>query len=655
MPNDKSVTVKQPPAPKPKRRRKIKWFPLLLVLLVVGFIGWRVFGPKKVVHPTVETAKVEVTNIATTVSASGTLQAFTVVDVKSKAGGTVLRMAVEEGTLVKQGQLICVIDKQDTTAAYQQAVADVETARSALRQAEQNYRLQTAGLSPKITQSVKGVEAAQARKTQSQQELVVQKDSTRIAVEEAQSAVRAAQANYERVLEEAKVQPQLSQASINQAQANVEAAQAGLESARETLNLLQASTQPQEAENAKAEVAQAKSDLETAQTDLKRQEGLLAKGYVAQSVVDTARNLVVTKTSALRTAQTRVNTLQDGQSAAIREQNARVAQAQGSLSQARAALASARSNAVQDRLKQKEVASSRASLEQARAGLRSAQANRRQVAIKEQDVKSSTASAEQAQASLREVQTGSITNRVRLEDITQAKAKLQRAEITAANAKTNLDQTTVVAPRDGIILQKYVDEGTIIQSGQSGFSGGTSIVQLANVSRMYVNVKVDEADIAQIKPGQPVNIELDAYPDKKKRGTVRKVYPLAVTESNVTYVRAQVEVSPRDVDQTLRPEMNATCDFIIKEAKNAVSIPVEALHEDGGKTSVTVVKDPKKPLWEKTNQESRPVKVGVMGDEAVQITSGLKAGDMVITKIEDPAEKAAAASGGMGMMGGRRR
>ncbi len=655
MSNDKPSTAKKPPVTKPKKRRKIKWFPLLLMLLVAGFIGWRVFGPKEVVHPKVETATAQVADIASTVSASGTLQAFTVVDVKSKAGGTVLKMAVEEGTVVKQGQLICVIDKQDTTAAYQQAVADVETARSALRQAEQNYRLQTAGLAPKITQSAKGVEAAQARRNQSVQELAMQKDSTRIAVEESQSAVRAAQANLERVQEEAKVQPQLSQASINQAQANVEAAQAGLESARETLNLLQASTQPREAESARAEVAQAKSDLETAQTDLKRQEGLLAKGYVAQSVVDAARNLVVTKTSTLRTAQSRLNTLQEGQSASIREQNARVAQAQSSLAQSRAALASARSNAVQNTLKQKEVTASRASLEQARARLRSAQANRRQVAIKEQDVKSSTASQAQAQAALRETQTGSITNRVRLEDITQAQARLKRAEITAANAKTNLDQTTVVAPRDGIILQKYVDEGTIIQSGQSGFSGGTAIVQLANVSRMYVDVQVDEADIAQIKPGQPVNIELDAYPDKKKRGTVRKVYPLAVTESNVTYVHVQVEVTPKDVDQTLRPEMNATCDFITSQARNAVSIPVEALHEDGKKTSVTRVKDPQKPLWEKTNQESRPVKVGVMGDEAVQITSGLKAGDTVITKIEDPADQSAAASGGMGMMGSRRR
>ena len=100
MSNDKPVTAKAPPTPRPKKRRKIKWIPLLLAALVVGFIGWRIFGPKKEVHPTVETAKVQVTDIATTVSASGTLQAFTVVDVKSKAGGTVLRMAVEEGTTI---------------------------------------------------------------------------------------------------------------------------------------------------------------------------------------------------------------------------------------------------------------------------------------------------------------------------------------------------------------------------------------------------------------------------------------------------------------------------------------------------------------------------------------------------------------------------
>jgi HlyD family secretion protein len=695
-------------------RRSKKWWGVLAAILVLALFVVRRNRSREVAHAEVETAVVERGDVRATVSATGILQPFTTVDVKSKAGGTILKMAVEEGTRVRRGQLIALIDQQDTTAAYNQALADVNAAQAAVRQAQQNVRLQNESIGPQIQQSAESLSAARARLkqarenltlesttvgpavqqsaeslsaarsrlAQAEEALALQRRTSETAVQEAQGGVVATQARLEQAQEQARTQPALSAASIAQAQASVEASQANLRSAQENLRLLQSATQPQQTAAVQAQVEQARSDLETAQTNLSRQEALLARGFVAQNTVDTARNQVVTARSALQTAQARLDTIREEQVAEVRDQQARIEQATGSLNQARAALTTARTNSVQDRLRTRDVAAARAALRQAQAGLASAIANRRQVALKQADVTSAQAAVRQAEAALRSTQANTrqvnvraadvesaqaavrqaeaalrgsqantIQNRVRAEDVAQARARLVRAEVTARNARTNLQQTTVVAPRDGVVLKKYVDEGTIIQSGQSGFSGGTSIVQLANVSRVYVDVQVDEADIALIEPGQEVSITLDAYPNSPKAGKVRKVFPQAETLQNVTYIHVQVEIDPMDVDERLRPNMNATCDFLVEEKTNAIAVPSEAVKDEEDATTVTVIKDPKKPLWEATNQEKRKVEVGVRGDAMTEITSGLKLGETVATQITEPVT-ASGSDGGAGRQGG---
>ena len=325
--------------------------------------------------------------------------------------------------------------------------------------------------------------------------------------------------------------------------------------------------------------------------------------------------------------------------------NKDVVSSRAALEQSQAGLRTAQANQRQIGLRQSEVSSARAALAQADAALTSTKAGTRQVNVRAADVDAARAAVQQADAVLSASEASRIQNQVREEDVEQARARLVRAESTLQNARENRAETTVTAPRDGIILQKYVDVGSIIQSGQSGASGGTSIVQLANVSRMYVDVQVDEADIAKVQPGQKVSITLDAYPDATRKGSVRKIYPLAVAENNVTSVRVQVEVDPKNVSGKLRPQMNATCDFIVNDRPDVISVPVEAVRDKGEKSVVTVIKDPKKPLWEKSNQIEREVKVGVRGDENTQILSGVKAGETVATKITEPG--GAAASGGL--------
>ena len=83
-----------------------------------------------------------------------------------------------------------------------------------------------------------------------------------------------------------------------------------------------------------------------------------------------------------------------------------------------------------------------------------------------------------------------------------------------------------------------------------------------------------------------------------------------------------------------------------------ISVPAEAVRDQGKSFEVTVIKDPRKPLWEKQNQETRKVQVGLKGDERTEILSGLKVGDTVVTQII-PAMAAAAGAPGAGAGGGR--
>ena len=712
LPTLRRKSASETPVAKPIRRKsksKRRW--LIFGGLFLALVGWTTYRartrPKP--HAQVEVAKVNTSAVRELVSATGTIQPFTTVDVKSKAGGKVLEMAVEEGSRVKQGQLICVIDRQDTTTELRQAEADLAASKSALRQAEESVRLQKASIGPQIGQSAAGVSSAQARLKQARETLAtetranpaqiaqsaaqvkaaranleqarlsleLQKKTSAAAINEAQSGVKAAQARLDQSTATATNQPQLSQSNINGAQAAADAARENVNSAQESLTLLQNATQPQETAATKAQVSEAQSALTTAQTSLSRQEALLTKGYVAQNAVDDARNAVVSARSALQTAQARLDTLQAAQNAALGDSRARLAQAKSSLAQSQAALQSARLNAVQNTITDKDVISARAALEQAQSALATARANQRQIQVRQSEVVASQAALQQAQSSLAATtagkrninvraadveaaraalsqadatlagsRAGQITTNVREEDVNQARARLVRAQTTVNNARDNLAQTRVTAPRDGVILQKYVDVGSIIQSGQLGAQGGTSIVQLANVSRLYVDVKVDEADIAKVRTGQKVEVTLDAYPDATRRGTVRKIYPLAVTEANVTYVRVQVEIDPAQVSAKLRPSMNATCDFVVADEKGVLSVPPEAVRDKGEDSVVTVVKDPAKPAWDKSNQTERKVKVGVRGDERTQILSGLKAGETVVTKVTEPPSGRPSAFGG---------
>jgi HlyD family secretion protein len=294
---------------------------------------------------------------------------------------------------------------------------------------------------------------------------------------------------------------------------------------------------------------------------------------------------------------------------------------------------------------EQDLSTAQAKAEQAQAQLDNAIANTVQDKVKQQELIAAQAAVRQAEASLQSAIAATHENRIRQGDIIQANAQVERSRAALKNSKTELGYTTVVAPRAGIVTKKYVEAGSIVTAGRSSFSGsgsGVSIVDIADTSRMFALVNVDETDIAQIEVGQDVDITVEAYPDELFEGKVTKIAPQSVTEQNVTTIPVTVEVDMPDA--RLKPGMNVTCDFITGRAEDVLTVPSEAVTESDDGNTVTV-------LVGKDKQITRKVEVGLIGGDSTEIKSGLKLGERVVTSVIDP-NASSGRPGGMGRSGG---
>ncbi|HSV75011.1 MAG TPA: efflux RND transporter periplasmic adaptor subunit [Chthonomonadales bacterium] len=537
-----------------------------------------------------------------TVSATGTLKPWAVVDIKSKAGGRVDALLVTEGSEVKRGQVLAKIDPTDTLLNVNTARADIDSARAREMQSDGTWRLQ-------IEQSATSVASARA------------------SLASAEASLSAAKVRLERARTTQGAQPRLWRMSVEAAEAQHEAAS----KQRKQLD----STQAVERATAQASYDQAKANLDNGQANYGRQQSLLARGFVSQQAVDQARASYEVSAAQVRSADARLRTIGEEQRAAIDAADARVKQALAGLESARA--------------QEADVRNADHSVEEAQAAVQQAEAQVRQ----------QRAAHAQAQANV-------ANNDIRRFDIATAQASLERARASFANARTTLDQTVVRAPSDGVILQKYVEEGTIVSSALSFAATGNNILQLGDVTRMYVDVTVDETDIATVREGQQVDIMMDAYPGVPFEGTVTRIDPQAVVEQNVTQIHVRVEVdNSAPAFRLLKPGMNATCEFIDDEREDVVCVPSEALRTDdkgqfvevgtGGQPAPPDPKsgDPADPdLLVRVKVERRDVQVGLEGNDVVEIRSGVTEGEKVVVQTIEPVKEQAGSpfgGGGPGM------
>ncbi len=160
-----------------------------------------------------------------------------------------------------------------------------------------------------------------------------------------------------------------------------------------------------------------------------------------------------------------------------------------------------------------------------------------------------------------------------------ARSSLVRAQTNYELAKLQLADVTIMAPIDGTIIAKGtgIAEGAVIQSGSSGFSGGTTLFTMANLDSMQVRTQVDETDVGQLHAGLPSTVKVESYPDRTFEGRVEKIEPQAVTTQNVTMFNVIVSIDNRA--GLLKPGMNGDVEILVNQANNVLLIPNNAIVE----------------------------------------------------------------------------
>jgi HlyD family secretion protein len=161
--------------------------------------------------------------------------------------------------------------------------------------------------------------------------------------------------------------------------------------------------------------------------------------------------------------------------------------------------------------------------------------------------------------------------------VEQAQAQLIRSEASVADAKKRLDDTVIRAPISGLILRCPIEEGNIISSGTSTVTGGTALMEIAQVDSVYIVALVDETDIGKVEVGQAVEVEADAFPDELFRGQVLRISPVALEEQNVTVFEVTTKVD--NLNRQLKSGMNSNVEIVTAFARDALLVPNAAVHD----------------------------------------------------------------------------
>ena len=247
--------------------------------------------------------------------------------------------------------------------------------------------------------------------------------------------------------------------------------------------------------------------------------------------------------------------------------------------------------------------------------------------------------------------------------------EIQRAEGALRQINEALSKTTIYAPGSGTIssLTSRVGERVV---GTSQFAG-TEVMRVADLDHMEARVNVNENDIVRVKVGDPARISVDAHPDKEIRGVVREIASTALTRNQGTQEEVtnfEVKISIPDRSLRLRPGMSTTADIETATVRNVVAVPIQAVtvrstesdlspeelerqrvqeaarEKDDNRANVTNEREERQKerllrarlqrvVFVRTGDavKMQKVETGLADNTFIEIRSGLKAGDEVVS------------------------
>lgn len=206
----------------------------------------------------------------------------------------------------------------------------------------------------------------------------------------------------------------------------------------------------------------------------------------------------------------------------------------------------------------------------------------------------------------------------------QARAQVQQADASLKQLEEQLSYTTIVAPMDGVILSRDVEIGDAVSSILVLGSTATLVMTEGDTTQVYVQGKVDEADIAHVYMNQPARIKVESFRDRIFNGKVTKIAPLGVEKDNVTTF--EVRVSIDNPGGELKANMTANAEILLDEHKGVLTVPESAVIYDNQKNAFVEIPDKS----QKEGKQKIAVKVGLSNGSVTEILSGLKEGQQVV-------------------------
>lgn len=225
--------------------------------------------------------------------------------------------------------------------------------------------------------------------------------------------------------------------------------------------------------------------------------------------------------------------------------------------------------------------------------------------------------------------------------------QVQQAQAALRQARDDLAKTTIYAPMSGTVSELNKEAGEMALGSQ--FQADVILV-IADLSEMEAQVDVDENDIVDIMLGQPAEIQVDALPNQVVRGVVREIGSSANSTGAGTAdqkTEFEIKIAITDPHTALKPGMTATADIVTKTNDNALSVPlqsvalrtVDQLVTKGEKRKDAEAKfKPDRDGFvevvfcvEQGHAVARQVTTGIQSDELIEILSGIKEGEEIVS------------------------
>jgi HlyD family secretion protein len=219
-------------------------------------------------------------------------------------------------------------------------------------------------------------------------------------------------------------------------------------------------------------------------------------------------------------------------------------------------------------------------------------------------------------------------------DIRILEIRRQKAESAMKMAEANASRMEIRSPIEGlaVIRTRWKSNGMAeILEGEE-IRAGVPVVDIVNPSRMRVRIRVNQADINELRTGQPVRVGLDAYPDLSFNGRISQISPLAVTSTLSPKVRYFVVLA--DIDgshEKLMPDLTASLDVELSRVAGALVIPRDALRYDGSRALVRV--------REGSRGQDREVTIGSISAHEALVTAGLPEGAVIERNVNRAAAR----------------